>query len=83
MKAYGRNLRWIEDHQYGDEMHTGIAMPASGKRRGQRRRRYKRPFKKSERQHSKHMIRREFGGDYPAINYTISGADICTVYARN
>lgn len=31
MKAYGRNLRWIEDHQYGDEMHTGIAMPASGK----------------------------------------------------
>ena len=61
MKAYGRNLRWIEDHQYGDEMHTGIAMP--GKRRGQRRRRYKRPFKKLERQHSKHMIRRELGGD--------------------
>ena len=24
MKAYGRNLRWIENHQYGDEMHTGI-----------------------------------------------------------
>ena len=84
MKAYGRNLRWIEDHQYGDEMHTGIAMPASGKRRGQRRRRYKRPFKKSERQHSKHMIRKEVGGQGPAaINCTISPVDICTVYARN
>ena len=62
MKAYGRNFRWIEDHQYGDEMHTGIAMPMSGKRRGQRRRQYKRPFKKSERQHSRYMIRKEFGG---------------------
>ena len=29
---------------------------------GQRQRRYKRPFKKSERQHSKHMIRKELGG---------------------
>lgn len=59
MRAYGRNLRWIEDRQYGDECHTGIAMPASGKRRGQRRRRYKRPFKKSERQWAKSGIRRE------------------------
>ncbi len=65
MKAYGRNLRWIGDHQYGDEMHTGIAMPASGKRRGQRRRRCKRPFKKSERQHSKHMIRKSLAGISP------------------
>ena len=34
MKAYGRNLRWIEDRQYGDEMHTGIPLPSSGKKRG-------------------------------------------------
>lgn len=62
MKAYGRNLRWIEDHQYGEEIHTGIAMPASGKRRGQRRRRYKRPFKKMERQWAKNSIRQEQNG---------------------
>lgn len=59
MKAYGRNLRWIENHQYGDEMHSGIAMPESGKNRGQRRRRYERPFKKSERQHCRNEIRKE------------------------
>ena len=34
MKAYGRNLGWIEDHQYGDEMHTGIACPHPGKGAG-------------------------------------------------
>lgn len=56
MRAYGKNLRWIADRQYGDEVHTGIAMPASGKRRGQRRRRYKWPFKKSERQWAKIRI---------------------------
>ena len=61
MKAYGRNLRWIEDRQYGDEMHTGIPLPSSGKKRGQRRKRYERPFKKMERQHSKNEIRREMG----------------------
>lgn len=59
MKAYGRNLVWIENHQYGNEMHTGIAMPASGKNRGKRRKRYKRPFKKSERQYCKKEIRKE------------------------
>lgn len=62
MKAYGRNLRWIEDRQYGEEIHTGIAMPASGKRRGQRRRRYKRPFKKMERQWVKSKIRKQQDG---------------------
>ena len=62
MKAYGRNLRWIEDCQYGEEIHTGIAMPASGKRRGQRRRRYKRPFKKMERQWVKSKIRKQQDG---------------------
>lgn len=59
MKAYGRNLRWIENHQYGEELHTGIAMPSSGKHRGKRRKRYLRPFKKAERQQEKNRIRRE------------------------
>lgn len=63
VKAYGRNLRWIENHQYGDEMHTGIPLPSSGKKRGQRRKRYERPFKKSERQHSKNEIRKELDGE--------------------
>lgn len=58
MKAYGRNLRWIEDRQYGDELHMGMALPSSGKHRGQRRRRYKRPFKKMERQYVKSKIRK-------------------------
>lgn len=62
VRAYGRNLRWIEDRQYGDEMHTGIPLPSSGKKRGQRRKRYERPFKKMERQHSKNEIRKELGG---------------------
>lgn len=62
MKAYGRNLRWIEDHQYGDDMHTGICIPSSGKKRGKRRRRYERPFKKSERQYAKHQIRKTLKG---------------------
>ena len=62
VKAYGRNLRWIEDRQYGDEMHTGIPLPSSGKKRGQRRKRYECPFKKMERQHSKNEIRKELGG---------------------
>lgn len=64
MKAYGKNLRWIEDRQYGDEMHTGMAMPTSGKKRGQRRKRYKRPFKKMERQHRKEEIRKEMERGY-------------------
>lgn len=34
MKAYGRNLEWISRHQYGDDYHTGMAMPSSGKHRG-------------------------------------------------
>lgn len=59
MKAYGRNLRWIENRQYGDELHTGMALPSSGKHRGQRRRRYKRPFKKMERQQAKNKIRKQ------------------------
>lgn len=62
MKAYGRNLRWIEDRQYGDELHTGMALPSSGKNRGQRRRRYKRPFKKMERQQAKNEIRKQQDG---------------------
>lgn len=62
MKAYGRNLRWIEDRQYGDEMHTGIPLPSSGKKRGQRRKRYERPFKKMERQHARNEIRKGMGG---------------------
>ena len=61
MKAYGRNLRWIEDRQYGDEMHTGIPLPSFRKKRGQQRKRYERPFKKMERQHSKNEICREMG----------------------
>ncbi len=61
MKAYGRNLRWIEDRQYGDEMHTGIPLPSSGKKRGQRRKRYERLFKKMERQHARNEIRKERG----------------------
>jgi hypothetical protein len=62
MRAYGRNLRWIEDRQYGDEMHTGMALPSSGKHRGQRRKRYLRPFKKMERQRAKNRIRKEQDG---------------------
>lgn len=58
MKAYGKKLWWIEEQHYGDEMHTGIPLPSSGKRRGQRRKRYERPFKKMERQHSKNEIRK-------------------------
>lgn len=64
MKAYGKNLRWIEDRQYGDEMHTGIAMPSSGKNRGRRRRRYLRPFKKMERQWAKGEIKRGQDGGW-------------------
>lgn len=59
MKAYGQNLRWISDHQYGDDYHTGMALPSSGKHRGERRKRYLRPFKKAERQHAKNQVRRE------------------------
>ncbi len=59
MKAYGRNLRWIGDRQYGDELHTGMAMPSSGRHRGRRRKRYLRPFKKMERQQAKHSVRKE------------------------
>ena len=58
MKAYGRNLRWIEDHQYGDELHTGMAMSSSGRHRGKRRKRYLRPFKKMERQQAKRRVRK-------------------------
>lgn len=57
MKAYGRNLKWISEHQYGD-YHTGMAIPSSGKKRGQRRKRYKRPFKKAERQAVKGEIKK-------------------------
>lgn len=39
-------------------MHTGIPLPSSGKRRGQRRRKYERSFKKMERQHDKSEVRR-------------------------
>ncbi len=59
MKAYGRNLRWIGDRQYGDELHTGMAMPSSGRHRGRRRKRYLRPFKKMERQQAKRNVRKE------------------------
>lgn len=59
MKAYGRNLRWIENRQYGDELHTGMAMPSSGRHRGRRRKRYLRPFKKMERQQVKDRIKKE------------------------
>lgn len=58
MKAYGKKLWWIEEQHYGDEMHTGIPLPSSGKRRGQRRKRYERIFKKMERQHGKSEIRK-------------------------
>lgn len=58
MKAYGRKLWWVADHQYGEEMHTGIPIPSSGKRRGKRRKRYERLFKKRERQYSKNEIRK-------------------------
>lgn len=58
MKAYGRKLWWIEEQQYGDEVHTGISLPSSGKRRGKRRKRYERLFKKRERQYSKNEIRK-------------------------
>lgn len=34
MKAYGKKLWWIENQNYGDELHTGIPLPSSGKRRG-------------------------------------------------
>ena len=60
MKAYGRKLWWVEEHQYGEEMHTGIPIPSSGKRRGKRRKRYERLFKKRERQHSKSEIRKVY-----------------------
>lgn len=58
MKAYGKKLWWIENQHYGDELHTGIPLPSSGKKRGQRRKRYERIFKKMERQHSKNEIRK-------------------------
>lgn len=59
MKAYGRNLRWIENRQYSDELHTGMAMPSSGRHRGRRRKRYLRPLKKMERQQVKDRIKKE------------------------
>jgi len=59
MKAYGRNLGWIENRQYGDELYTGMAMPSSGRHRGRRRKRYLRPFKKMERQQVKDRIKKE------------------------
>ena len=31
MKAYGKKLWWIENQHYGDELHTGIPPPSSGK----------------------------------------------------
>lgn len=58
MKAYGKKLWWIENQHYGDELHTGIPLPSSGKRRGQRRKRYERIFKKMERQHCKSKIKK-------------------------
>lgn len=61
MQPFGKNLEWIERHQYGEEFHTGMALPSSGKHRGQRRKRYLRAFKKSERQNAKRQIRMEVG----------------------
>lgn len=58
MKAYGKNLRWIEDRQY-DGIHSGISIPSCGKKRGQRHKRYKRLFKKMRRQHLKNRIKDE------------------------
>lgn len=59
MKPFGKNLRWIEDRQYGEEYHTGMALPSSGKHRGKRRKRYLRPFKTAERMRIKADIRKE------------------------
>lgn len=58
MKAYGRNLRFIEDRQYDDAMHSKMSMP-TGKHSGIKRKRYLRSFKKMERAHAKEQIRRE------------------------
>lgn len=58
MKVYRKKLKFIENHQYSD-LHSGMALPSSGKKRGQRRKRYERPFKKMVRQHYKREIRKE------------------------
>ena len=57
MKAYGRNLRFIEDRQYDDASHSKMAMP-TGKHRGIIRKRYLRPFKKMGRAYVKELIRK-------------------------
>ena len=57
MQPFGKNLEWIERHQYGDEFHTGMALPSSGKHRGQRRKRYLKPFKTAERMRTKNALR--------------------------
>ena len=62
MSAYGKNLEWIERKQYGDEFHTGMASPNSGRAKGKRRKRYLRSFKKAERMRAKEDIRRETCG---------------------
>ena len=58
MKAYGRNLRFIEDRQYDDASHSKMAMP-TGKHKGIKRKRYLRPFKKMERAYAKELIRKD------------------------
>lgn len=61
MRAYGRNLQWIENRQYSD-IHTVIPLPSSGKRCGHRRKRYERLFRKMERQHCRNGIRKMTDG---------------------
>ena len=59
MRAYGKNLWKIMKWQFDDALHTGMAMPQSGRSRGKRRRRYLRPFKKSMRAELKERLRKE------------------------
>ena len=59
MRPYGKHLDTIQLHQWDDAPHTGMRMPDSGKHRGQRRKRYLRPFKKARRMETKQEIIRE------------------------
>lgn len=57
MKPFGRNLRWVADHQYSDYLNTKMIIPSSGHNRGKRRRRYMQSFKSAARIESKNQIR--------------------------
>ena len=82
MKAYGRNLRWIEDHQYGDGMHRNRHARVREKARAEAEALQAAVQEVGAAALKTYDPEGAWRGS-AAINYTIPGADICTVYARN